>query len=57
MMSEIRSNPYKGPEFFTRKDAEFFFGRKQESRDLPALGATERLLLYYAPWARARRRC
>lgn len=48
-MSGRRNNPYMGPEFFTRADADLFFGRKQEIRDLDSMVATERLLLFYAP--------
>jgi hypothetical protein len=48
-MNPQRTNPYMGPEAFSREDAALFFGRRQELRDLVALAATERLLLFYAP--------
>ena len=41
-------NPYVGPRTFREEEAEFFFGREQESRDLLSLVLAERLVLFYA---------
>lgn len=41
-------NPYVGPRSFEEKDAKIFFGREREARELLALVARERLVLFYA---------
>ncbi|MCB0037248.1 MAG: ATP-binding protein, partial [Anaerolineales bacterium] len=47
MSSETR-NPYVGPRTFEEQDANLFFGRERESRDLLSLVITEPLVLFYA---------
>ncbi|MEM7031227.1 MAG: hypothetical protein AAF629_16815 [Chloroflexota bacterium] len=46
-MTQLPLNPYVGPRTFTEKD-KYFFGRSQETRDLLALIAAEKLVLFYA---------
>jgi len=46
-VNPIPENPYVGPRTFTEQD-KYFFGRDQESRDLVALIAAEKLVLFYA---------
>ena len=41
-------NPYVGPRTFTEQEADRFFGRELEARDLLALVISERLVLFYA---------
>ena len=43
-----RTNPYIGPRSFTRQEADRFFGREREARDLLSLVIAERLVLFYA---------
>lgn len=42
------NNPYVGPRSFTRKDAQLYFGREREARDLLSLVISQRLVLFYA---------
>ena len=63
-------NPYVGPRTFQEEEADRFFGREREARELVALVVSERLTLFYAqsgagkssllnarviPWLRERR--
>lgn len=41
-------NPYVGPRTFTRKEANRFFGRDREARELLSLVIAERFVLFYA---------
>jgi hypothetical protein len=41
-------NPYVGPRTFTEEEADRFFGREREARDLRAMVLGERLILFYA---------
>lgn len=41
-------NPYVGPRTFTREEADRFFGRETEARELLSLVISERLVLFYA---------
>ena len=41
-------NPYVGPRTFQEKEADRFFGREREARELVALVVSERLTLFYA---------
>ena len=41
-------NPYVGPRTFQEKEADRFFGREREARELLALVVSERLTLFYA---------
>lgn len=43
-----RSNPYVGPRTFTRTDADRYFGREREAREIFSLVVSERLTLFYA---------
>lgn len=47
-MSTTQKNPYIGPRTFQRDEGHLFFGREREARDLIALVASERLVLFYA---------
>jgi WD40 repeat protein len=47
-MNAIPRNPYIGPRTFQRDEGHLFFGRERESRDLIALVASERLVVFYA---------
>ena len=47
-MNSITQNPYIGPRTFQREDRNIFYGRDREARDLMALVASERLILFYA---------
>jgi len=49
-MTESRaySNPYVGPRTFEEREADRFFGREREARELVALVVNERLTLFYA---------
>lgn len=42
------ANPYVGPRTFQEDEADRFFGRERESRELLALVVSERLTLFYA---------
>ncbi len=42
------SRPYVGPRTFEEREADRFFGRDREARDLLALVVRERLVLFYA---------
>ena len=44
----LTGNPYVGPRTFRREEADRFFGREREARDLLALVISQRLVLYYA---------
>ncbi|RLT42894.1 MAG: hypothetical protein DWI57_05110, partial [Chloroflexi bacterium] len=44
----ITSNPYVGPRTFGRHEADRFFGREREARDLFSLVVAERVVLFYA---------
>src|SRR5688500_14157138 len=48
MNATSNTNPYVGPRTFRKEEADIFFGRDREARDLTALVATERLVLFYA---------
>jgi WD40 repeat protein len=41
-------NPYVGPRTFLKEESHLYFGREREARDLTALVASERLVLFYA---------
>src|SRR5512145_1382066 len=41
-------NPYVGPRTFTRAEADLFFGREREARQLLSRVISERLVLFYA---------
>ena len=41
-------NPYVGPRPFSQAEADRFFGREREARDLTALVVSQRLTLFYA---------
>jgi WD40 repeat protein len=41
-------NPYVGPRPFTQDDADLFYGRDREARDLLAQVLSERMVLFYA---------
>jgi Tol biopolymer transport system component len=41
-------NPYVGPRTFTRTEADLFFGREREARQLLSRVISERLVLFYA---------
>jgi WD40 repeat protein len=41
-------NPYIGPRTFKKDEEKLFFGRDREARDLTALVASEKLVLFYA---------
>jgi WD40 repeat protein len=47
-MNNTVKNPYVGPRTFQREDGDIFFGREREARDILALIASERLVLFYA---------
>lgn len=47
-MNTTVKNPYVGPRTFQKEDGAFFYGREREARDLLALIASERLILFYA---------
>src|SRR6266508_1488535 len=47
-MSSVGKNPYIGPRTFRKQEGHLFFGREREARDLLALVASERLVLFYA---------
>jgi len=44
----VQKNPYIGPRTFQRDEGHLFFGREREARDLIALVASERLVVFYA---------
>lgn len=46
-MTEYR-NPYVGPSAFTEAEADRFFGREREARDLKSMLIAHRLVLFYA---------
>ncbi len=48
MTTNQQDNPYVGPRAFTEREANRFFGRQREARDLLARVVSERLLLFYA---------
>jgi WD40 repeat protein len=41
-------NPYVGPRTFLKEEGHLFFGRDREARDLEALVASEKFILFYA---------
>ncbi len=43
-----QKNPYIGPRTYQRNEGHLFFGREREARDLIALVASERLVVFYA---------
>jgi Novel STAND NTPase 1 len=45
----LLGNPYVGPRPFTEEDAERFFGRNYEARELASLLIAERIILLYSP--------
>jgi hypothetical protein len=45
----MSDNPYVGPRPFGQEDANLFFGRDREARQLSALASFEQLVLLYAP--------
>lgn len=47
-MTTILKNPYVGPRTFQKEERHLYFGREREARDLTALVASERLVLFYA---------
>jgi hypothetical protein len=47
-MNTNRGNPYVGPRTFSKEEADLFFGREREARDLLALVVSRRLVLFYA---------
>jgi WD40 repeat protein len=47
-MNTTTGNPYVGPRTFQKEESHLFFGRGREARDLAALVASERLVLFYA---------
>ncbi len=47
-MTDLIKNPYIGPRTFSEDQADLFFGREREARDLLALVLSERLVLFYA---------
>lgn len=47
-MNTHPKNPYIGPRTFLREEGELFFGRDREGRDIGALIASERLVVFYA---------
>jgi len=47
-MNAIQKTPYIGPRTFQRDEGHLFFGREREARDLIALVASERLVIFYA---------
>jgi WD40 repeat protein len=47
-MNTTSKNPYVGPRTFLKEESHLFFGREREARDLTALVASERLVLFYA---------
>ncbi|MEM7345463.1 MAG: hypothetical protein AAF485_14575 [Chloroflexota bacterium] len=47
-MTNLIENPYVGPRTFSEEEADLFFGRDREARDLLALILSERLVLFYA---------
>ena len=46
-MNATSQNPYIGPRTFQRDEGHLFFGRDREARDLIALVASERLVVFY----------
>jgi hypothetical protein len=49
MASEARPNPFVGPVPFEREDADLFFGRTGELRELVSRIVANRVVLLYAP--------
>ena len=47
-MNTTQTNPYIGPRTFRKDEGHLFFGREREARDLIALVASEKLVLFYA---------
>lgn len=47
-MTTTIKNPYVGPRTFQKDESHLYFGRDREARDLTALVASERLVLFYA---------
>ncbi|MCB8944938.1 MAG: pre-peptidase C-terminal domain-containing protein [Ardenticatenaceae bacterium] len=47
-MADHTINPYVGPRTFEEDDAQFFFGRDREARELLSLVISEPLVLFYA---------
>jgi WD40 repeat protein len=48
MINTSHQNPYIGPRTFRKEEGHLFFGRDREARDLAALVASEKLVLFYA---------
>jgi hypothetical protein len=48
MTEQTTINPYVGPRTFEENDAQFFFGRDREARDLLSLVISEPLVVFYA---------
>ncbi len=48
METPVVHNPYVGPRTFEEAEADRFFGREREARELVALVVSERLALFYA---------
>ena len=44
----IQGNPYVGPRTFLKEEGHLFFGRDREARDLSAIVAYDKLVLFYA---------
>lgn len=47
-MNTTQKNPYVGPRTFLKEEGHLFFGRDREARDLSALVASDKLVLFYA---------
>ena len=47
-MNAQEQNPYIGPRTFRKEESHLFFGRDREARDLAALVASEKIVLFYA---------
>jgi WD40 repeat protein len=47
-MNTTEKNPYIGPRTFLKEERHLFFGRDREARDLSALVASDKLVLFYA---------
>ena len=47
-MNTTQKNPYIGPRTFLKEERHLFFGRDREARDLAALVASDKLVLFYA---------
>src|SRR3972149_4026527 len=47
-MAQYLRNPYIGPRTFRREEADLFFGREREARELTTLVESEHLVVFYA---------